>query len=159
MRCHLPDYLSIRSADKQVIIEALDPDVVRRMRNWVDYLGNGSASCTSSWSLDYGTRIDRYREVRMPIFVAEAQRTDAAVRAIPDELGQAVSLFWLGGEDASFVEMGCTLGCTDKTCKARILRGHTVLTAEIYRRQAANDSASDTPTPTTHTLTPRPSEV
>lgn len=135
-RSPLPDNLSLRHPDKQAIINDLDPDIVRRMRNWVDWRGGGVASGTSSWVIDYGCHLDRYREARMPILVAEAERTNAAILAIPDQLGQAVALFWLGGEDASFVEMGMALGCTDKTCKARILRGHTNLTAEFYRRQA-----------------------
>jgi len=138
----LPDAVSIRSSDKQAIVDALDPDVVRRMRNWVDWLGYGSTSCSSSWCATYGVRLDRYPEARIPVLVAEAQRTDAAVKAIPDELGQAVALFWLGGEDTSFVEMGCSLGCSDKTCKARILRGHVLLTVEVYRRQAIHDASA-----------------
>ena len=125
----------IYEVDHRRMIEALDADVVRRMRNWVDWKGGGSTSCSSSWVLDYGVGIHSgYREASMPVFVAEAQLTDRCIKAVPPDLGSAVALFWLA-EGMSFVEMAAQLGCTDKTVKARVTKGHIELTAEIYRNQ------------------------
>jgi DNA-directed RNA polymerase specialized sigma24 family protein len=129
----LPDHIEIRHPDKAAIVAALSPDVVRRMRNWVDWKGGGGRYSTFTTDYDSIVISDGYREASMPILVAEAQQTDRALKTIPDELGTAVALFWLGGEDMSYVEMGGQLGCSDKTCKARILRGHQVLILEIYR--------------------------
>lgn len=76
----------------------------------------------------------------MPVLIAEAQQTNRALGEIPDELGSAVALFWLAGEDASFRRMAVDLACSDKTVKARILRGHEVLRVTIYRLQEADDA-------------------
>ena len=126
----------IYEIDHRQMIDALDQDVVRRMRNWVDWKGGGSTSCSSSWVLDYGVGIHSgYREASMPVFVAEAQLTDRCIKAVPPDLGSAVALFWLA-EGMSFVEMSAQLGCTDKTVKARVGKGHVEVTAEIYRQQS-----------------------
>jgi len=134
------EHIQIQSADTRAVVDALDPDLVRRMRNWVDWRGGSSVACSSSFALDYGTRFDRYREARMPVLIAEAQQTNRALGEIPDELGSAVALFWLAGEDASFRRMAVDLACSDKTVKARILRGHEVLRVTIYRLQEADDA-------------------
>lgn len=131
--------IQIQSADTRTIIDALDPDLVRRMRNWVDWRGGSSVACSSSFVLDYGTRFDRYKEARMPTLVAEAQLTQRALGQIPDELGSAVALFWLAGEDASFRRMGAELGCAHTTVKPRILRGHDALRVMVYQLQESDE--------------------
>lgn len=123
--------------DHHDIIQALDQDMVRRLRNWVDWRGGGSTSCSSSWVLDYGTVIHSgYREATMPLLVAEAELLERCLRMIPDELFAAVALFWLA-DGMSFVEMGARLGCADKTAKARVIRGHAELRSKIYAQQPA----------------------
>ena len=132
----LPAEITLVGADKRAMINALDGDLVRRMRNWVAWRGGGTDCGTGSWLMDYGVgRTSGYREARMPVLTAEAEATQAAILAIPDELSSAVALFWLGALDASWVEMAAALGCTDKTCKARVERGHIQVAQEFYRRQ------------------------
>lgn len=135
-RWDFPESLEVLGPDKRAMIQSLDGDVVRRMRNWVAWKGGGSDSCSSSWVLDYGfLRLGgAYREARVPTFVAEAQITQAAIETVANELGSAVALFWLSGLDSSWVELGAQLGCTDKTVKVRVCKGHVEVTAEIYRR-------------------------
>jgi len=136
----LPESIQIQSADTRSIVDALDPDLVRRMRNWVDWRGGSSVACSSSFVLDYGTRFDRYKEARMPVLVAEAQLTQRALSHIPDELGSAVALFWLAGEDASFRRMAADLGCAHTTVKPRIIRGHEALLVMIFKLQEIDDA-------------------
>lgn len=137
MHWNLPATLSIISPDKRGMIDALDPDIARRMRNWVAWKGKGSDSCSSAFMLEYGTGGGGERKARMPVFVAEAERTESSLLAIPDELGSPVALFWLGQLDMSWREIGSQLGIGHETAKARVSRGHIALSAEIYRREAA----------------------
>jgi len=132
------EHIQIQSLDTRSIVDALDPDLVRRMRNWVDWKGGSSVACSSSFVLDYGTRFDRYKEARMPLLVAEAQLTNRGLGEISDELGSAVALFWLAGEDASFRRMAADLGCAHTTVKPRIIRGHEALRVMIYKLQESD---------------------
>lgn len=119
------------------ILDLVPEDLIRRMRNWRAWKDGGGfrGGTSAGWTIDYGMRLDGYRETSMPILVAEAQQTQRALLELPDDLGCAVALFWLMGCDVSFRKLGADLGCTDKTAKARVIRGHQVLAGAIVEVQ------------------------
>jgi hypothetical protein len=135
----IPTHLEVRSPDTRTILAELNEDVIRRMRNWMWWRAGYHLATSSTWGLilNYGTAFHRNREMRVPVLVIEAEQTLAALRSIEQRYASAVSLFWERGEEASFREMGIVLACHHETCRARILYGHRLLTAEFYRRQAA----------------------
>jgi phage gp46-like protein len=135
------DRVTIWSHEASGFVAALDQDLVRRMRNWADWKGGGGFHTASGFLTEYGSRFDRYREARMPVLIAEAEQTNRAILALPENLGAAVALFWLTDATASFSWIAGQLGCTHPTAKAWILEGHKLLASVCMAMRRDADEA------------------
>lgn len=116
------------------ILTDVDERLRNRLSGWARWKGAGGFSNASAgYAMDYGTSIDKSHTSGAPMVALDAQKVQAALLKLPDELAQPLALFWLAEGDVSFREIGAQLGIDHKTAKTRLLRAHEAFAAELYK--------------------------
>jgi hypothetical protein len=117
------------------VYAALTDDFIRRMRNWAQTnAGVGIYAMSAAYSL---ARI-RGGETPMPVLIGESEDTSRALDAIPARYRQAVMWFWqFEGRPLCWFARRSGEGVDYRTYEARVLKGHELLKAELYRAREA----------------------
>jgi len=113
------------------VITELPEDYVRRMRNWARAdAGAGLYAVSSIYDPSAGR--DR-GEMPIPTLVGEAHDTHMALDVLAQRERLAVTLYWQH-EGKGMRWLGRRLAISDKTAKARVLKGSEIHQAELRRR-------------------------
>ncbi len=108
----------------------LNEAFVLRMRNWaLSNAGVGIQHVTSSYEEHVA---DGEYVSRMPILIGEAEDTNGALNTLDVRYKLSVSLFWQHeGKALAWLSRRC--GCDWRTYEVRVMTGHDMLRAELYR--------------------------
>ena len=116
------------------IYAELNHDFIRRMRNWaLTNAGVGIYANTGDLSAIYRLGGMRGRTA-VPVLIGEAEDTSRALNGIPARYRQAVMWFWqFEGRPLCWFARRSGEGVDYRTYEARVLKGHTLLRAELSR--------------------------
>lgn len=117
------------------IMRPLPEDFVRRMRNWARAKAGSSLSYAS---VRWGLKVSGEGcGAPLPIMEGEADDTDRALQTLDVRYRRAVELFWAWEETELAVLARKCGGIEYRTYAKRVIDGHVLLRAELFRQAEA----------------------